>query len=429
MASKAEQRRNTITEFLESNPGNHTAEAIAEACGLTVADTNRALGQLVKSDVIAETEPNDHGAAQWTLAQAETTEAETDEAAPKGDDAVQTDPAEEDTKSESGLETEPGASGEETASEKSGLPEQGADGQSSTREEVTQDGSKTEPAGSDDPTGPGAVPEGDDQPGETDDDGESAGNQHEDEADGIEPRTAEPDVHDDGDGAADAAAEGEDEPDSVPDPDPAVLLLAGQLAGIEGPVGLEAITLAAFKVAGPKQTETALHALCALAEHDAVKCSDPFAPDDRDRDDKVTWTVLVKPGELDAIAAVAQLADAPHATVCPTCRTEIALPHPKGVGRTKSGSNGRIDGRRRLADGELRQMLISLIKENPGEELKPGDFVRELKNDPRFADRVSANPSGAVRSALIALERKENGEWVAEIENRMPLTYRCREAQ
>jgi hypothetical protein len=214
----------------------------------------------------------------------------------------------------------------------------------------------------------------------------------------------------------------------VPDPDRAVLLLAGRLAGLDGRIGLEAITLAAFKVAGPKQTETALHALCALADHGAVECSDPYSPDDRDREDKAEWTVTVEADELDRIAAIAQLADAPHATVCPTCNSEITLPHPKGVGRAKSGANERGDGRRRLADGELRQMLITLVKENPGEELKPADFVRELKNDPRFKDRISANPSGAVRAALLAMCKPENGEWV-DLLDRSPQTFRCRETQ
>jgi hypothetical protein len=408
MANKAEERRNTITEYLQANPGSHTVDQIAEALSFAASDTARALTQLARTGTITETEPDPHGAARWTAAPtSNATDAESDTAAdteaPEGAETVtaEAEPAEDDGDADA-ISAEAAATG--------------------TDIEVGPETPNDDAEADAEPTGEAPTGQTDDPDG-TDDEHEDA----EPGGEAAEPGEGDTDADADDTGVDDQEPdeeeeEEEEEPELV-DPDPAVLLVAAQLAVVDSPVGLEQVALAAFRIAAPKTVETTLHVLCALAEHGAVECSTPYRPDDRDREGKAEWTVVVEAAELDQIAAVAQLADAPASVECPTCGSETELPHLRGHGRKPVGPTGKK--RSGLANGELRDMLLVLVKENPGEELKPGDFVRELRNDPRFKDRISANPSGAVRSALLAMEK--NG-WVTDL-GIQPLTYRCRDAQ
>jgi hypothetical protein len=409
MANKAEERRNTITEYLQANPGSYTVDQIAEALNFAASDTARALTQLARTGTITETEPDLDGAARWTAAP-------TGNATEAGSDTADDPEAPE--------EAEPGTAEAEP------VEDDGDADAVSAEAAATGTDIEVGPETPSDDAEADAEPTGEADRGQTDDPG-STGDEPEDaepEGDATEPGEGDTDADADDSGVddqePDEEEQGEEEEELEPvDPDPAVLLVAAQLAAMDSPVGLEQVALAAFRIAAPKTVETTLHVLCALAEHGAVECSTPYRPDDRDREDKAEWTVVVEAAELDRIAAVAQLADAPASVECPTCGSETELPHLRGHGRKPVGPTGKK--RSGLANGELRDMLLVLVKENPGEELKPGDFVRELRNDPRFKDRISANPSGAVRSALLAMEK--NG-WVTDL-GTQPLTYRCRDAQ
>jgi len=411
MATKAEERRTAITEYLQSNPGSHTVDQIAGALSIAASETARALSQLTRAGTIAETESDAAGAAQWSAISSDATE--------EGDTAAD---------SEAPGETEADTAEAEAAEDNGDVATIG--------EEATATGPDIEagpatPIGDADtiPEPPGEAPE---HTGPTDD-ADSTGDGSEDpatEGEAVESDEGDIDAgpEDSGDDTEpeEEAPEEEEEPEPV-DPDPAVLLVAAQLAVLDSPVGLEQVALAAFRIAAPRTVETTLHVLCALAEHGAVECSTPYRPDDRSRDEKAEWTVAVDATELDRIAAIAQLADAPASVECPTCGSETDLPHLKGHGRRPDGPGKKR--RKGLASGELRDMLIVLVKENPGEELKPNDFVRELRADPRFKDRISANPSGAVRSALASMADVDKGAWVSLIVGRTPETWRCRDTK
>jgi hypothetical protein len=413
MATKAEERRNTITEHLQANPGAHTADQIAEALSLPASETGRALAQLTRSGTIAETEPDVDGTARWTAAEPDEQQggdeavAEPDAAATAAagegealDEDTGTDPA-----PESAAESEVGDPAAESHPESPGA-----------EDDVSEDQADIEAdAAASDEAGPDAQTEGTPAADAVE---ETASGGPEPEASDDE---SEPDEGEDGDNAEEDESP---EPEPVPDPDPAVLLLAAALPRLTGALTLEAVTLGAFRVAGPKQMQTALYSLCALAAHGAVECSDPYSPDDRDRDDKAVWTLLAEPAELDRIAGFVQQADAPESLVCPTCRIEIELPHPADR-PSKPEADPKKPRRKPLANGELSGMLQTLIDENPGEVMKSGQFVIELQNDPRFKHRLSKHPSGAIRSALTTLAK--NG-WLEDLET-MPQSYRCREAK
>jgi hypothetical protein len=402
MATKAEQRRTAIKAFLESNGEPCSLDDIVSGCQMPVAEVGRALAALDRSGDVINAEPGPDGNPRWVLKVPD----QQDEADNIGPDTnTAEDTTEEATSAGTQEDSAPVASETEGTAVETPETDSAESGAPAEPVTVAEDAAATEPA--DDVA---------DEAASTDSGAEGGNDAEADDAG----EAAEPEPE-----STEEEEEEEAEPEPV-DPDPAVLLIAAQLAVMDGPVTLEQVALAAFRIAAPKTVETTLHVLCALAEHGAVECSTPYRPDDRGRDEKAEWTVTVDAAELDRIAAIAQLADAPASVECPTCGSETELPHLKGHGRKPVGPGGKK--RTGLASGELRDMLIVLIKENPGEELKPNDFVTELRNDPRFKDRISDNPSGAVRSALSGMTDPAKGGWVTDL-GIQPLTYRCRGAK
>jgi hypothetical protein len=404
MATKAEQRRTEIKAFLEAN-APCSLDDIVSGCTMPVAEVGRALATLQRSGAVIDAEPGPDGNPRWALP-ATDEQGDTDNAAPN------TDATEEIAGKADGEEAR-GELGAGQANATQAEESEAAPAASVEPELRTETDSETEHhdvPGTEAPTESGADDGNDSDSGGLGDDA------------GTEPESAE---------TKEAVPEEDDaEPEPEPvDPDPAILLLAAQLARMEGPFSLESITEASFRVTGPKQLETALHALCALADHGAVECSEPYRPDDRDREVKVEWTVAVDSTEMDRLAGIVQLGDAPASIECATCGSELDLPHPKSSRGKAVGTKSGGKERERLGDGELRAMLMTLIQENPGEEIKPGQFVTELRNDTRFKDKISLSPSGAVRSSLLSLCEPKHGAWVVAIEDRTPLTYYCRTAE
>ena len=196
-------------------------------------------------------------------------------------------------------------------------------------------------------------------------------------------------------------------------PDPAILLVARTMTELNEPQPVEAIAEKAFLAADPKRV---LWALCALAAHQALTCSEPLKPE------HATWEAATEASEVMDIAASTQLADAPKETTCHTCGHTTALPSP-GKRRGRNGKTGvRNDGTAVMEPGGLRKRAIAWIADNPGEKFKPRELNRELRS--LHGDIISTH-DGALRALLESLLLPANGELI-EIAEEKPLTYRVK---
>lgn len=210
------------------------------------------------------------------------------------------------------------------------------------------------------------------------------------------------------------------------DPDPMVMLIAHIMA--EGPTALSTreVAEAAYMPLGSREVLTALRA---LAEHNLITCTKPFAPDDED----CQWQCQegLSYGELMPLARAVAISDAPDAVTCPTCGTVKAI---AGVSkRRKRGGDLRADGTRKLPPGGLKRLVKVWLErtENAGEEITPGQLTRELRAE--HGDQISKHAYGAVSQSMEKFTEEDPAESdkrpLLVLVNDSPVTYRIRSAE
>jgi hypothetical protein len=214
-------------------------------------------------------------------------------------------------------------------------------------------------------------------------------------------------------------------PDSPPqrDADQVIMHAARTLATAKGPMTTAEIAAAGYLSA---QSLHLLTALRALAFHSLVECSKPFEPDAPD----CTWQWNGKEAmELLSKAATVDLGDAPDSQTCPTCGTAKAIP---GIAKDrKRGGNLRLDGKTRLGNNELADMVKAWVEkpENAGKTIKPVQMGHELRKV--HGDRVAKATYGSISKALAKLTEFDPAHKdqppLLTLESDKPITYRIRE--
>lgn len=368
--SKVDRAAEAAAAFLAEHPGLHGWEAIRKGAGAAPRVLKPALEQLVTSGRAARS-VDGSGAKQWTFVPdneesgpSPESEPEPEAAPPASATAMPASGAPEAVVAASGDEATTGQDTGDTAAEDAAAPSEPKTETTVTADPPAQQGSGGTANGTG--TSPAAQP-----------------------STGSASAAADPDTDD-------------DEAEAVV-PDPAVLLVARALAGIDGKADLAAITRAAYGANLNAHTEEAtLRALCALGAGGVLTCTNPFAPDDRDEPGTVQWWPLTDDPET--AAGPVRLTDTPLLRPCPTCADPASV-------------------RPRLEAGELRDMVATLITERPGGVFKPGDLVKALQNDGRYRHKISREPGGAVRVALRDLCLPKHGELIRPIKDVKPLTY------
>ncbi|WP_030159907.1 hypothetical protein [Glycomyces sp. NRRL B-16210] len=298
-----------------------------------------------------------------------------------------------------------------------------ADGETSSDEDIVTESSDAEASEQD---GSEALQERSEA--ETGDD-ESDSDEGADDQDASEDTASESEADSD---SEDHDEEGEDEEASaevpalpvvpLPDPDPQILHIARTLADIGEPVDAQTLCDRAYL---PSKRRLVTNILRALAEHELVTCSRPFAPD---ADDAI-WE-LVYDGDLMDAAVRVQLADAPDRMTCDVCgqtKTFGGAPRPR-----TAGIGVRNDGRTYLAPGELTGFVIDWVTDpqNAGEEFTVRMITKELVA--AHPGKVSDNSDGAIKNALDKMLRPDHRRLrfndralVALVREVGPRTYRA----
>ena len=228
-----------------------------------------------------------------------------------------------------------------------------------------------------------------------------------------------------GDGNGGASSVASKAPDSPPehDADQVIMHAARTLATSKNPTTTAEIAAAGYLSAKSLHLLTALRA---LAFHGLIECSKPFEPDAPD----CTWQWNGKDAmELFSKAATVDLGDAPDSQTCPTCGTARAIP---GIAKDrKRGGNVRLDGKTRLGNNELADLVKAWIEkpENAGELIKPIQLGHELRAV--HGDRLAKATYGSISKAMAKLTEFDPAHKdrppLLTLESDKPITYRIRD--
>lgn len=378
-----------VVDFFNRHEGEADLEAVVFGAELSKTQANRALSTLVKEGEVTVTGTGTD--RRWTKV-----------TAPELGDNQTASVSDEDDSEAAEQEREVNPSDSEAASTESETSEPPA---TADTEESEGDGPGESGSTDHDPDqGSG------DQQGENDDESDDEDDEEDDESEEDE---------DDGQESAEAptlAVEPE------PDPDPQVLHIARTIADLGEPFDTQTLCNRAYL---PTKRRTVTNILRALAEHELVSCSKPFAPD---ADDAV-WE-LVYDGPLMDAAIRVQIADAPDHVTCDVCgqtKTFGGAPRPR-----QAGTGVRNDGKTYLAAGELTGYVIDWVTDpqNAGEQFTVRQITKELVAD--HPGKVSDNSDGAIKNALDKMLRPDHRRLryndralVALVQERGPRLYRA----